>query len=694
MRHSLFTVSFFISVFSLSLSACSTPSKQVKIDKPQAVMASQESQPVAGSVEVDLTPPPGMSMGGYSIMANNGIGFRTRIKARIVYLNDAKGQSIALVQTDLFSGSLLVHHYVAQKVAAKTGLNPENITITGTHSHSAPANMFHNNFYNKHASSEQWLEQAYVKFTAEQIANGIIQAYETRRPAKIATGSKDIYGYNRNRALEAFARNKNHQVDLEDKNAVFKHVNPTLYMLRVDVADDNGIYKPLAVFSGFSVHATSISVPVKVYNADLYAYVQKDVQWQIAKEFNTQWQVVHAFTTSTQGDMAPAVPMQGDNYFSHLAVNWKEARKLGQGIAKEALTLFQSLGEKLTSTMSIASMGRELDIRANNKVGEVSICKDPAVGNPVAAGAYERRTPFLTLIPFLHGGNVMARRWFFFKHGCQGNKRHLGFSFLQPLFEPKDSFPRMVMFQIIRINDMLIAPLPFEVTIESGYRITNAIKDEFNAHNQTINLAWITGNSNGYFGYTTTPEEYRYQNYEGGHTLYGERSTPYLAAQLKKLAQDYLAQGEIHEFNSDWNYKLNITHLLPKPTVSTGKAKIIQKPTFNAAKSRIKEDYIYLQRQDVAPDKINFHQRLIEVEEKQNGSWQALKIGNMPVNDDGYDIDIRYIDDADKGMGIYQARWYNPKVGGEFRFKISARQANKTLYSQPFSYANQRLLTP
>ncbi len=693
MRVSLF-FSLYMSIFFMSLSACSTPAKQVHIKQPQAVLASQENQPVAGSVEVDLTPPPGMSMGGYSVMANNGIGFRTRIKARILYLNDAKGNSIALVQTDLFSGSLLVHHYVAQQVAAKTGLNPEDITITGTHSHSAPANMFHNDFYNKHASSEYWLEQNYVKFTSKQIANGIIHAYETRRPAKIATGSKDIYGYNRNRALEAFAQNKNHQVDLNDAKAVFKHVNPSLYMLRVDVADDDGIYKPLAAFSGFSIHATSISAPVKVYNADLYAYVQKDLQWQIAKEFATPWQVVHAFTTSTQGDMAPAVPMQGDNYISHLPVNWKESRKLGQGIAKEAISLFRSLGSQLTSDIKVASMGRELDIRQHNKIGDISICKDPAVGNPVAAGAYERRTPFLTLIPFLHGGNVMAHRWFFFKDGCQGNKRHLGFSFLQPLLEPKDSFPKMVMFQIIRINDMLIAPLPFEVTIESGYRITNGIKEAFNSKQQNIKLAWITGNSNGYFGYTTTPEEYRYQNYEGGHTLYGQYSTPYLAAQLKALATDYLQTGEVHELSQNWDYLLNTTELLPKLKNSTGVAKITQNPTFKAAESDIKEDYVLLQWQDVAPAKINFHQSLISVEEQQSdGSWKALKIGNIPVNDEGYDIDIRYIDDADNGMAIYQTRWYNPKSGGQFRFKILARQQGKTLYSKPFSYAQHQIIT-
>jgi neutral ceramidase len=57
--------------------------------------------PTAGAVSIDITPPPGMPMGGYSLLANRGMGFRTRLKARIVYLNDGQGHAVALVQTDL-----------------------------------------------------------------------------------------------------------------------------------------------------------------------------------------------------------------------------------------------------------------------------------------------------------------------------------------------------------------------------------------------------------------------------------------------------------------------------------------------------------------------------------------------------------------------------------------------------------------
>ncbi|MHC4285013.1 MAG: neutral/alkaline non-lysosomal ceramidase N-terminal domain-containing protein, partial [Planctomycetota bacterium] len=132
----------------------------------------------------------------------------------------------------------------------------------------------------------------------------------------------------------------------------------------------------------------------------------------------------------------------------------------------------------------------------------------------------------------------MSRRWFF-KDGCQGNKRHL-FWFLQPLIEPKDSFPNTAMFQLIRVNDTVILPVPFEVTTESGRRMAARVKREFvDAGDNSIRHVWVAGNANGYFGYTTTPEEYSRQNYEGGHTLYGRHTSPYLTAQLGLLARDF-----------------------------------------------------------------------------------------------------------------------------------------------------------
>lgn len=672
----------------VSLTGCAA-TQEIFVPQPAAQSVATEKSATAGAVSVDITPPPGMPMGGYSVMANRGQGFRTRIKARVVYINDGKGQSVALVQTDLTAASLLLQHEVAARVAEKTGLKPGDIAITASHSHSAPVNFFDNDFYNKHMSSGQWLEPDFLEFAASRISAGIIQAYESRRPAKIATGKKDIYGYNRNRALDSYVLNSDVQgVDLDDPQAKFEAVNPSLYMVRVDVRDDDGQYKPLGAFSSFSVHATALSVPVEVYNADLFAYAQKDLEWTIRSRYKTTWPVVHALSTGTQGDMAPALEEHGDNYFGHFDVDWKAAKKLGQGIGAEAISLFESLGSQLSGDIQLASAARELNIREHNKAGDVAICEDGAVGNTVAAGAYERRTPWLSAIPFFHGGNIMARRWWFFKDGCQGNKRHLGFSFLQPLLEPKDSFPNTVMFQLLRINDMVVLPLPFETTTESGRRISAAVSDAFAAAGEDVKYVWVASNANGYFGYTTTPEEYSRQNYEGGHTLYGQYTTPYLAAQLGTLAQDFLQNGRVQELKPEWRYELKVNHFLPQPVASTGKREWLQLPHEVSAEEANEENYVAVRWLDIGPDQIAFDQRLVRVEHKVGDQWQQLVINGEPVHDDGYDIEVRYLDDGDNGMAEYESRWYNPVAGGEYRFVIEARDNQPRITSAGFTFSD------
>ncbi|MBL4798572.1 MAG: neutral/alkaline non-lysosomal ceramidase N-terminal domain-containing protein [Oleispira sp.] len=668
------------------LSACTTV-KQITVNQPIPMDVVKTGIPTAGAISVDVTPPPGMPMGGYSIMANSGKGFRTRLKARVVYLNDGQGHSVALVQTDLTAGSLLVQHQVVAAVAEKTGLKASDIVITASHSHSAPVNRFENDFYNKHMSNGQGLEEQFLAFVSQRIADGIITAYNHRRPAKVATGRKDIYGYSRNRSLDSYVLNDNVTgIDLDDPRAKFKAINPAMFMIRIDVQDDHGRYKPLAAFSSFSIHATALSVPVDVYNADLFAYAQKDLEWAIQRKYDTPWPVVHGLTNGTQGDMAPALVDQGDNTFAHFEVNWKAAKELGQGIGKEAIELFESLESELSTTVEIKTAARELNIRQNNKIDDIEICEDPAVGAPVAAGAYERRTPYLAFIPFLKGGNVMSRSWVY-NDGCQGNKAHLGFKYLQPLFEPIDSFPNTVLFQLIKINDTLIMPLPFEVTTEAGQRMSQRVTDEFAAFDNDIKHAWVAGNANGYFGYTTTPEEYERQNYEGGHTLYGVYTTPYLSAQLGKLARDMNTAENVLELLPKWQYDVAVNEFYPEKVASTGKRNPLEQPHVHTSEADNEEDYIEFEWLDVGASEISLHLPLVKVETLINGQWIEMYNAGEPINDDGYDLEVRLTDEEDLGMAQYQVRWYNPVAGGQYRFVIAPRSQQAELVSNSFTFA-------
>src|SRR5690606_31764616 len=46
---------------------------------------------LAGVAQVDITPPPGMPKAGFSKNAHDGIGFRNRLRARVLHLRSGTG---------------------------------------------------------------------------------------------------------------------------------------------------------------------------------------------------------------------------------------------------------------------------------------------------------------------------------------------------------------------------------------------------------------------------------------------------------------------------------------------------------------------------------------------------------------------------------------------------------------------------
>src|SRR5690606_2725728 len=169
---------------------------------------------------------------------------------------------------------------------------------------------------------------------------------------------------------------------------------------------------------------------------------------------------------------------------------------------------------------------------------------------------------------------------------------------------------------------MLILPLPFETTTEAGRRICQRVQDAFNAAGQPLRYVWVASNANGYFGYTTTPEEYSRQNYEGGHTLYGQYSTPYLAEQLGILAQDFLQQGPLQELKPEWRYALKVNSFLPPESVSSGQRRWLQAPLAVAAEDTHEEDYIAVHWLNGGTHQIEFNKPLVRIEQRHGDQWQ------------------------------------------------------------------------
>ncbi|MDD5712408.1 MAG: neutral/alkaline non-lysosomal ceramidase N-terminal domain-containing protein [Smithellaceae bacterium] len=644
----------------------------INIRNEQALPAVKSDTMLAGAAKTDVTPPPGMPMAGYSLWANYGKGFRTRLYARVLYLKPKAGRSVALVQCDLLTGSALLHHRIAELIAKDTDVGVDGLLIAGTHTHSGPGAFFDNNFYNDGAANAPGFDPVYFDYLAQRIAAAVVSAYDGRKPAKIATGTTEIWGVTHNRSIEAYMADKN--VSAQDPPDIYHAVNPVLYMIRVDAKDDAGRYLPLAAISSFSIHGTAVPPANNLYNADVFAYSEREVEWGIKDKYKTSWEPVHAAFNGTHGDCSPdyRADMQG----------FIEARRLGQTVGRKALELFVSLDDKLKEDVPVRHLAKEIDLYKDRCLDGVCLCERPMVGMSLTAGAEDGPSPVLDVLPWFREGSA---RWFF-TGSCQGSKRIVAGP-LQSLILAKKDFPHALFLQAVRIDDTLLVPLPFEVTLEAGRRFAAECRNQLGAE---VGKVDVISCANGYFGYVTTPEEYSRQHYEGGHTLYGPGTQPFIEAEIGHLMKDMKDMKEGAEgglLPASWDYDLRVTKFYDRDAKAGGERKAQGKPVFHGARIN-GEPYWSFRWEDLPPHLLPWGKQLVRIEERgESGGWRTLVENGRPVDDSGYDLAVvcRGSFDGDT-KGFYEARWFNPVVQGSaiyYRFVIAADGGGE-LYSEPF----------
>jgi len=685
-----------VSFICVLLIACGkTRPIEFSIDYKTPLAPQPQPSLMAGAAMVDITAPPGMPMGGHSLLSCSGEGVRNKLKARVIYIKPIKGRPIALVQVDLKSGSRIVHHKVAELVAGETDIDAGGLLIAGTHTHSAPGNYFDNNTYNYVSSNKKGFEEKYFEFLGEQIAKAVIKAYKNRKPAKIATGCVAIKGVTVNRSFRPYLGNKIKTIinecngvnasfpTVKDKEKMDKYdaVNHYFHMIRVDCLDDDGSWKPIGVFSNFSCHTNTNPRELnRLYNGDVAAYIERRLESEMKRIYNPSWQPVHAAANYAHGDNNPF-------YGEGVIESFWDFERVGSFIAAIALECFRKLDGKLTDNIEINYMAKEIDMFKENYIDGIQVADGPKFGLPALGGAQRRgKNSPLSYVPFFAPG---WPRWIFTK-GKHGHKRTLGP--IQYLVFPKKNYPRHVFLQVIRVHDIMLMAVPWEVTYEMGRRISGHVyKRGKEAGLDKVEKYIAVSCANGYFGYVTTAEEYTLQYYEGASNLYGPNTGKYIKFQLGHMVEELAANGTRTELPEEgWIFKLRAAKksFYPPKIIPKGKRKIKEDPVYHPGKYRDEASWSF-KWYDVPPYSINFHQPLVSIEvSSDNKAWESLIIDGEPVDDNGSNISIHCLKkNAKKNMGLYQTRWYNPPRGnGKFyRFVIQPRKGQKIFYSDPFT---------
>ena len=616
---------------------------------------------LAGAAEVDITPPPGLPKAGYSANATDGVGFRTRLRARVLHLR-AGVASLAIVHCDLLGGSSLLQHLVARRVALTTDVPLAGLMIGATHTHAGPGQFCGTDFYNRFASNRPGLDPTWTAFLVGRIAGAVEQAVAARAPARLAVGTTEVWGATRNRSLPPHARNP----EVDDRTEVhrrYAEIEPRLHLVRVDRVGALGGLKPLAASVVFSIHGTGVSSRADEYNADLWSSVTRVLADGVEADTGTR-PIVGAIE-GTHGDMTPAIRPGRAGYV--------EAARIGRHVGAAAVALHERLGAELSDDVELAAGFREVDLRRQRRIDGVTIPRHPAVGMALLAGAKENETPVIgRLWPFRAGSPRRRRR------RGHGTKRILAGRLFQRLLLPRGGFPRVLPLQVLRLGDTVLAGVPFEVTMGAGRRFEAAMRA--GTDGAGIERVVVSSVANEYFGYVTTPEEYELQYYEGGHTLYGDETQPFLQAHLARLATEVVADGGVHDPAGRRDFDLRIGRFLPGPGGAAGHARVIDGPPRFVDLSADEDAYWELGWTDASPGDLCWHEPLIRLEASDDGGpWLAAA-------DDGDGSVAVHYDGPRRGRHRYTTRWYQPDVraGRRHRFVLVANNGRAEVVGDPF----------
>jgi neutral ceramidase len=547
------------------LAACSTWHSQAlptTASRPQAGTGAL----LGGMSRVDITPPPGVGLAGSGPEGQRSTGYRTRLYAGALVLQDPDGERVALVVADLAHVPANLHRLIAARIEPGTGIGADRLVVSATHTHSGPAHFYGERQYNVNVSRVAGYDPAMVSLLVDRIGQAVMQAADTLYPIKLAVGRVPIVSATWNRSLRA------HCLDPEAKPTAGCSptwarpelaVDTMLFMIRVDRIVGEGT-SPLGSYSIFALHGTAVPSVNTLLDGDAHVRIVE----RLARHSDSlrapedTGAVVHILANGTEGDVAPTVrrrhcqtPRLGvvdgaplprgpaelvdfveppaDRSRQCLDNAMAELDKLSARVAAPAILLYDSLGRRLRTDIRIRRAFGSFVLP-----GSDGLCADPTVGSSTAAGAEGLTTRvrgWHWLLPFVKLGLDEGPPAVQVSEGrCSSPKRELLGPLQTRLVVGEHGFPDVAQFTVIQIDTVLLGAAPAEVTTVAGRRMRDAML-QARTGTPRVGEAYLIGLANGFLQYVTTAEEYQWQSYEGGSTLYGPGSAAFLAHRLAEL---------------------------------------------------------------------------------------------------------------------------------------------------------------
>ena len=473
--------------FALSLvvaSAILPPPPALSADKPAAAKPGL----LAGAATANITPEIGLPIvGGFTPSPSKHI--HDELHARCFVVDDGE-RRVALVVCDLLGAHRSVSDEARRLITEKTGIPKENVMISCTHTHSASSAL---------GDRTKIVDQKpddYQLFVAKRIADGVVRAVNTLRPAELAYGTVDVPEHVHNRRWfmrpGTMPENPFGTTDLVKMNPgsgpnlvePAGPVDPTVHFIALREPDG----KPIGLYAAYSLHYVGDVGPAHI-SADYFGYFAEQMKRLLTPEPQDP-PFVAAMANGTSGDInnnnlvkpRGSKPTYGQMEYVAHDVAAKVHAALKDLKYRRDVTVDARYQEPMIGSRIVTP---ELMEWANKKVAEP--VKEPQVDARGRAKADLSR--------------IYAERT------------------LRLAQAPKEL---ALPVQAVRLGDVCIGSLPCETFVEIGLEFKQRSK---------IKQAFMVSLNHGYYGYLPTPRQHElggYETWPGTNRLEKQASVKFL----------------------------------------------------------------------------------------------------------------------------------------------------------------------
>jgi neutral ceramidase len=500
----------------------------------------------------DITGPVAeVGMMGYGNGAN--VGLHTRLYARAFVFADAADKRVVFVSADLAMIFSSVKQGVLKRLAKLDGgYNDRNVMISATHTHSGPGGYSHHMMYNFTTGGH--IRQNYDAIV-DGISEAIIQAHNRLAPAAVTLKEGDIVERaSVNRSTPAYTLNP----EAAGANALVPWT-PAMTVLGIRRGE-----QPVGAISWFAVHNTTLTNKNYLVSSDhkgYAAYLFERKHGSIAP-LRRYGDFVAAFPNGAEGDLTPNIgpnftgPHPENNQFGNMEIigdrEFRTADQLfssaGQTPVRGAIDFRHSFvrmpGLTVASAHTNGALGKSLCKAAygasfmagSTEDGPTGMLREGlAIGATMDAAGLEavRRPMILTVMMLMPALAPLVFNSFVSPDAAADDVCHAP----KPILIPTgrlDFTPDILPFQLLRIGPVVIAGIPGEMTVTAGRRLQARLMGILAPTG--VQRVILSGLSNEYSAYITTPEEYPSQQYEGASTLFGRLTFDAYLQEFVKLA--------------------------------------------------------------------------------------------------------------------------------------------------------------